>query len=284
MNTKKLLEERCLQCPECEADALSLVNEAEIRCGACAHTMPLRGQQIISTEKFFDVDKWEEKSEDFDLLERRTATLSNTGRVLFETIDKINGPRIASLLDKLEIGEGLALNFGGGADQIPGFYNVDLGSYLNVDIVSPLGKTPFKDSSVSLIASNSALEHIYEFNDVVDEAFRILRTGGYFYLCVPNYCMRHHTDDYHRWTMPGLLQLVEDSGFTVVDSGYCRGPIYALSLHVETLIVLKTKKGLFREMLRVVWRTISRLLHRMDFANSPVAIAASQTIYVLVRK
>ena len=77
------------------------------------------------------------------------------------------------------------VNLGGGSDKIEKFINIDLGNYRNVDIVASLENLPIKSMTVDLLLSNSVLEHVNDYRKVISEANRILKVGGYFYLCVP---------------------------------------------------------------------------------------------------
>jgi SAM-dependent methyltransferase len=45
---------------------------------------------------------------------------------------------------------------------------------------------PFMDCSYPSVISNSVLEHIQDVDAVIKEAFRLLKTGGFFVLTVPN--------------------------------------------------------------------------------------------------
>ena len=127
------------------------------------------------------------------------------------------------------------------------------------------------------------LEHIYEYNTVIDEVSRILAIGGYFYLCVPNVCLRHHKYDYHRWTSAGLHKLL-DKRFEIIESGACRGVAYVLVNYVEALLAYKIKNKKLLSVSRWLWRFISRPLFWIkDEANEEYQ-AMSQTIYVLARK
>jgi SAM-dependent methyltransferase len=47
-------------------------------------------------------------------------------------------------------------------------------------------KLPFKENYFSTVISNSVLEHIEDLEPVLGEVHRILKTGGYFVICVPN--------------------------------------------------------------------------------------------------
>ena len=50
---------------------------------------------------------------------------------------------------------------------------------------------PFATASFQTVISNSVLEHIRDLDPVIAEAYRVLRTGGYFLFCSPS---DHFTD------------------------------------------------------------------------------------------
>lgn len=261
-----------LICLNCQEDKLRKKSDSLV-CEHCNTAYKKENGKIFFTDNYFDVDNWEVKSPEFDMFKRRS---SNQRR-----IDKIGGPRIKDLKSYLGV-DGVVLNLGSGKDNYEGHVNIDLGRYPNVHIISDLQKIPYKDESVDLLVSNSVLEHIYDYNAVVKEIYRVLKPGGYIYLSVPNLCMRHHEFDFHRWTMPGLLQLLTQ--FKIVESGTCRGVAYSLESLIEALIVIKTKPGLFRELLRRMWLWASTPLFRISVENSPEYQAMSQTIYVIAKK
>ena len=117
---------------------------------------------------------------------------------------------------------------------------------------------------------------------VINEIYRILKPGGYLYLSVPSFCMRHHNIDFHRWTIPGLLEMLNN--FEVLESGSCRGVAYALDSLVEALIVYKTKAGIVRELFRRSWHFLSYPLYWIKGDGSAEYDAMSQTIYAIVKK
>ena len=135
---------------------------------------------------------------------------------------------------------------------------------------------------MDLLVSNSVLEHIYDYKLVVEEIHRVLKPGGFLYLCVPSLCMRHHEYDYHRWTIPGLQAML--GAFEFVESGSCRGVAYAIDVVIEALIVNKTTEGVLREALRRMWLFVSQPLYRLESDGSAEYEAMSQTIYAIVKK
>ena len=211
-----------------------------LNCRDCENSYNItETNQLVSATDFIAHKNWEKVTTEFDLFKDNPKPIK---------IDKIGGPRISELKEVYDI-DGIAINLGSGQDNYDGFLNIDLGTYGPVDIVADLRDVPLIDNSVELVASNSVLEHIYDFQEVIKEVARILKPKGYFYLCVPSSCLRHHEYDYHRWTTPGLLKLLEDK-FEIVDNGAARGAGYALITYVEALISYKTKLKLLRIILR----------------------------------
>ena len=273
MNNPILENVSSLLCINCSASDWNASSYA-VTCRSCGHIYKINAnRKLIATENFIDEEKWEDVSEGFDLFK---------GNVKPIKVDKLGGPRIRDLRKNLSI-TGIAINLGSGQDNYEGFLNIDLGMYGPVHVVADLSKIPLIDESVELVVSNSVFEHIYDYYAVFDEVFRILKKGGYFYLCVPNVCVRHHKHDYHRWTTPGLHKLF-DNKFEIIDSGACRGVAYALIVFVEAFIAYKIKGKILLAITRSIWRLISRpLLWIRDEANEEYQ-ALSQTIFVLGKK
>jgi len=262
-----------LRCVKCESSNWSLSID-KLCCGSCGNVYPVTDTgKLIVAEDFINKETWEEVSDGFELFEGNTKPIK---------LDKLGGPRIKDLREYLAI-EGIAINLGSGQDDYEGFVNIDLGSYAPVDMVADLKDIPFINESVELVVSNSVLEHIYDYEKVIDEVFRILKKSGYFYLSVPNACLRHHKIDYHRWTTPGLHKLFEGK-FEIVDSGACRGVAYALVTFVEALISYKIKNKAVLSLARFCWRFISRPLFWIPDESNEEYQALSQTIYVIGKK
>lgn len=262
-----------LLCNKCGASEWNSAHDLVI-CKTCGNTYPIAGNgKLIVSETYIQEAKWENVSAGFDLFKGNEKPIS---------VDKLGGPRIRDLRKVLGV-TGVAINLGSGQDNYEGFVNIDLGMYNPVHVVADLKTVPFVDGSVELVVSNSVLEHIYDYNAVIDEVYRILKKGGYFYLSVPNVCLRHHKYDYHRWTSPGLQKMLEGK-FEIVDSGACRGVAYALITYVEALISYKVKNKALLTVTRFFWRTLSRPLFWIDDEANEEYQALSQTIFVIGKK
>lgn len=170
---------------------------------------------------------------------------------------------------------------GSGNDRIKGYLHVDLGDYKNVDIVADIVNMPFKSEQLDLIVSNSTLEHIYKYESVISEVYRTLKPGGYIYMSVPSICPRHHTVDYHRWTMEGLVKLFDE--FQIIESGACRGYADAINVIGNWYIGDKIKSIKIKNIMHPIWNLLSRPLY-WGANSSELSIALSQTIYVIAQK
>ena len=120
---------------------------------------------------------------------------------------------------------GNVLNAGAGDRDISPFisgklFNQDLPGGLhtkNVHVYSNLDNIPIKDGFFDAIICNAVLEHVDNPDKVIKEFNRVMKRGGYLYLCVP-FLQPEHLDpgDFQRYTKYGLKKLVEENGFSVV--------------------------------------------------------------------
>ena len=90
---------------------------------------------------------------------------------------KILNPQV---LSDIEAGKALNLNLGGGAQDRPGYYSLDLVELAGVDIVAdlnaPLQMLP--DNCAKSVFSRHALEHVVNFLPLMEEIHRITRDSG----------------------------------------------------------------------------------------------------------
>ena len=93
-----------------------------------------------------------------------------------------------------------------------------------VDVVADAQNMPqIPPDSADCVFLVSILQHIPSPQKAVDEAFRVLRPGGIFYVNVPFIWFYHRDpEDYNRFSVPGLEFLC--SRFERLASGSRRGP------------------------------------------------------------
>jgi len=119
--------------------------------------------------------------------------------------------------------KGNVLNAGSGGDDISELitgriYNQDIVKWNeNVHFVSPLNKIPVEDGFFDAIICNAVLEHVENPVEIIRELSRVLKSGGYLYLCIPFMQPEHKAPaDYQRYTIDGIQKLVTDQSFEVV--------------------------------------------------------------------
>lgn len=106
----------------------------------------------------------------------------------------------------------MKLHLGCGPRYIPGFMHVDMQAAPHVDIVGPVECLPLDDNSVSLIYASHVLEHFgrYSYRAVLEEWFRVLRTGGVLRIAVPDFaaCAAIYYENGLQDGLSGLVGLI----------------------------------------------------------------------------
>jgi ubiquinone/menaquinone biosynthesis C-methylase UbiE len=100
----------------------------------------------------------------------------------------------------------IMLNIGCGTNILKGYINIDIVDGDGVDLVLDFNKDklPFNDNSVSKILCFHVLEHLINPLDLVMECHRVLKSGGRFYVKLPNsvtslnHLRNYHGKDYFR--------------------------------------------------------------------------------------
>lgn len=123
-------------------------------------------------------------------------------------------PYPGNFLDEVELAQvqcgpgAVCLDLGGGGRRFPGVVSVDL---VGGDVVGDVLRLPFPDDCAHVILSQAVLEHVTDPQRAVDEAMRVLRPGGVFYVeaafMQPVHMAPHH---YFNITPHGLRYLLRD--------------------------------------------------------------------------
>ncbi len=76
---------------------------------------------------------------------------------------------------------------------------------------------PLQDATFDHVICMNVMEHIYNYQNLVRESFRILKPGGTMHVSVPFFFNIHGSpQDYFRYTNMALTRIFEDAGFTEV--------------------------------------------------------------------
>jgi SAM-dependent methyltransferase len=77
-------------------------------------------------------------------------------------------------------------------------------------------RLPFPSQGFDTVLCTQVLEHVPRPELLIQEAFRVLRTGGQLILTAPQtWGLHEQPHDYYRFTSYGLRYLLEDAGFEV---------------------------------------------------------------------
>jgi SAM-dependent methyltransferase len=94
--------------------------------------------------------------------------------------------------------------------------NVDpkYGFDVRCDLEEPL---PMENESFDAVLAVNILEHIFNYQNVLRESYRVLRSGGTFVLAVPFLLQLHPTPhDYWRFSGESLELLLQNTGFASI--------------------------------------------------------------------
>lgn len=110
-----------------------------------------------------------------------------------------------------------------GSDLLVRSINLEISPGPAVDVVGDGHLLPFVDGGFDAVLSQAVLEHVANPAQVVAEAWRVLRPGGYIYVEIPFLqCYHPHPTDFQRYTIEGIERLL--GRFEKIDSGVCVGP------------------------------------------------------------
>lgn len=87
-----------------------------------------------------------------------------------------------------------------------------------VDVLCEANKIPLESSFFDTILSTQVIEHVEDHQGLVNEAYRLLKPGGYFILSGPMYWNLHEEPyDFFRFTKYGFKYILEKAGFEVCE-------------------------------------------------------------------
>lgn len=141
---------------------------------------------------------------------------------------------------------------------------------ITADLNHPL---PIESGVADTVVSLSVLEHLYEPQMMVNEAFRILKNGGRIILQVPWQCWIHEAPyDYFRYTPYGIKYMFKKAGFVDVmvepQSGFFT--MWILKMNYFTLRFIRGPRPLrwaIKAVLRPLWfvgQKAAPLLDKLD--------------------
>ena len=122
---------------------------------------------------------------------------------------------------------------------------------------------PLKNDSVDLFISSSVIEHLPDPEKAVSELFRTIKPDGLVYAEIPFIGTYHMVPfDYQRYTISGIESLFNRHGFVLVEKGICTGPITALVLLFQHIIIEAIPWGPPQYIIRLI---LTWILHPLKY-------------------
>lgn len=191
-----------------------------------------------------------------------------------------------SLFSGLEDGA-LCISVGGGPVRVhPALVNVNLGLFPNVDVVADAYELPYADGVVDAVHCEAVLEHLEFPETAVREMHRVLRPGKKLFAATPFLQAFHgYPDHYQNFTLTGHVRLFERAGFSVLSSGTCVGPTFAMR-DLAANYFRKSVPGLSGKLASALWSVATFPILYLDrFINrGSRSVDVASTTYVLASK
>jgi SAM-dependent methyltransferase len=119
-----------------------------------------------------------------------------------------------------------------------------------VDLLCPADKIPLPDMSFDVILSTQTIEHVENYNGLLEEAFRLLKPGCFLYVSGPMYWYLHEQPhDFHRFTKYGLEKGLKRAGFHVQSIEPNGGKWSVLGLVLIHTIPRRLCRGIIRRLI-----------------------------------
>ena len=141
--------------------------------------------------------------------------------------------------------KGVVLDAGSGeGDRYKNFFkfdkyiSLDINKNSNPDIIGSVENISLGDSSVDSIVSTQVLEHIKNPQKAIEEFYRVLKSGGYCLVTVPQLNELHEEPhDYFRFTKYGLEEIFSHTGFKIILIDR-RGGFWSANMQIQIRYVI----------------------------------------------
>ena len=141
-------------------------------------------------------------------------------------------------------------------------------------------KFPIESEKFDAVLSMNVLEHVYGFDNVISEAYRVTKKGGVLIFSVP---FMHHIhgspDDYFRYTRSAYERMLNDHNFTDIE-------IQEIGLGLFSLFY-QSSAGMLPTFLKIVFKNIAigidRLLGKLSGRYRNVAKRIPLGYFVVAR-
>jgi len=98
------------------------------------------------------------------------------------------------------------------------YVSMDISNSAGADIVGTILEIPEDDAAFGGIVCTEVIEHVTDPRGAIRELKRVSTPGSYLYLTAPmSWGLHYEPYDYFRYTKYGLISILEDGGFRVLE-------------------------------------------------------------------
>ncbi|MCP4353495.1 MAG: class I SAM-dependent methyltransferase [Desulfobacterales bacterium] len=222
-NRKNIIKKIC-RCPFCHESLLW--DEHGCTCSNCRKAFPYNnGKPCFNTQKS---ELTSEAVFHLSLFENETLT-ARLVRLVRKVVSSEYEPRnqLAEFLQQLDNKE-IIIECGSGNRRLnDNVINIDLQPFEHTDIITDIVQLPFADKSVGVVVLDTVLEHVEDPQQCINEAHRVLRTGGKV-VCITPFIFPYHAYPKHYWNFSedGLEYLFRNFSNCTIETNM--GPTSAL--------------------------------------------------------
>jgi SAM-dependent methyltransferase len=117
------------------------------------------------------------------------------------------------------------------------------------DIICEATNIPEQSAKYDVVICTQVIEHIFDHSKVFEEAYRLLKQGGYF-IVSSNFVWEIHEApyDFYRFTKYGFGQLLENAGFTIKEEKVNGGKFATVGQLILHCFLGKSKNFLIKKI------------------------------------
>lgn len=142
------------------------------------------------------------------------------------------------------------------ANKITGYVGCDIiqSSLNKVDVLCPADKIPLDSNTFDTVFSTQTIEHVENHQGLVNEAYRLIKPGGYFIVSAPMFWHLHEEPyDFFRFTKYGFMYIFKNAGFEIEEVNPNGGAWATSGQSFIHALLLSKSKNFFIHALRFLF-------------------------------